>query len=145
MESLGACFHKDVLPNTLTMKPLVATMESDIGILWRSFAATAFKATHKIQRDHPTNGPTLSKHRGKVMPDFRWRKKFPVFVRKREEDGCSSSESVRPSRAFVSVNTFARDKQCRLNGLSSGICLLIVHSLPHAVAITNFDTSILSH
>ena len=26
-------------------------------------------------------------------------------------------QSVSQSRAFVSVNTFARDKQCRLNGL----------------------------
>ena len=41
-----------------------------------------------------------------------WRKKSPLFVRRREEDGCSPAHSV---------NTFARDKQRPLNGRMDGL------------------------
>ena len=92
VESLARAFIKMFCRiSTLTMKPLVATMESD-RVQWHSLRQHLKPPTKSSVTVEKRQLSDQRKHRGKAMPDFRWRKKSPFFVRKREEDECSHPE-----------------------------------------------------
>ena len=57
VESLGARFHKDVLPN-IHIDDETISGNNGVGQSPVAFSTTAFKATHKIQRDRRKT-PTL--------------------------------------------------------------------------------------
>ena len=90
---VSARFHKDVLPN-IHIDDETISGNNGVGqrVQWHSLRQHLKPPTKSSVTVEKRQLSDQRKHRGKAMPDFRWRTKSPLFVRRREEDGCSHPE-----------------------------------------------------